>query len=40
MTDTTGKASEPLELLAFDPQLKAGMTAIFKVGIYLRGECA
>jgi hypothetical protein len=40
MTDTTGKASKPLELLAFDPQLKAGLTAVRKVSIYLCGQCA
>ena len=40
MTYPAGKAGKPLELLTFDPQLKAGLAAIRKVSIDSRGESA
>jgi hypothetical protein len=39
MSDTTGEASKTLKLLAFDPQLKAGLPAIRKVCIDSCGDC-
>jgi hypothetical protein len=39
-TYPAGKASKPLELFTFDPQLKAGLAPIREVSIDSRGECA